>query len=435
VEHVTTTLANISETAPRRRLQRDQVIGLLMVALGLFTAWAFGLGAAGRSQSQFTFDPVNASGTVPWHLGALTLPTRVSCLLAGALIIAGGVEILWRRPHRALLARFGGGAVLFFLAILTWASRTHGPSQVSFVNLTSVLVGGIAPAVVLTYGSLSGVLCERAGVVNIAIEGQFLAGAFLGSLIDSVTHNFFFATLGGVVVGAGLGAILAFFALRYQSDQIIAGVVLASLVISLGSYLNLQVLTPYPQYNAGSPAPNLMIPLLGKIPILGPVLFDENGFFYLVVALVLLLSFGLFRTRWGLRVRAVGEHPKAAASVGIDVIRTRYVNVILGGVVAGVGGVALFAWQGQFQPGITSGYGYIALAGLIFGRWRPSGVVVAALLFGMSVYLANNLQTYQVPVSTSILLMFPYVVTIFVVSGLIGRVRAPAADGIPYKRD
>ncbi|MDE3008340.1 MAG: ABC transporter permease [Acidobacteriota bacterium] len=432
---MTTTLSHTAVAAPRRRLQRDQVIGLLMVALGLFTAWAFGLGSAGRSHSQFTFNPVNTSGTVPWHLGALTLPTRVSCLLAGALIVAGGVEILWRRPRRALMARFGGGAVLFFLAILLWASRTHGPSQVSFVNLTSVLVGGVAPAVVLIYGSLSGVLCERAGVVNIAIEGQFLAGAFLGSLIDSVTHNFFFATLGGVVVGAGIGAILAFFALRYQSDQIIAGVVLASLVISLGSYLNLQVLTPYPQYNAGSPAPNLTIPLLAKIPVLGPVLFDENGYFYLAVVLVLLISFGLFRTRWGLRVRAVGEHPKAAASVGIDVIRTRYVNVILGGVVAGVGGVALFAWQGQFQPGITSGYGYIALAGLIFGRWRPSGVVVAALLFGMSVYLANNLQTYQVPVSTSILLMFPYVVTIFVVSGLIGRVRAPAADGIPYQRD
>jgi len=420
---------------PRLRLSRDQVIGTLAILLGLFTMWAFALGSSSRSNSQLTFDPVNTSGTLPWHVGNLTLATRLTCLVAALAIIAIGAEILIRRPKRAVMVRFGAAAALFFVAILLWAARTHGPSQVDFVNLTSVLVGGIAPAVVLTYGSLSGILCERSGVVNIAIEGQFLGGAFLGSLIDSVTHNFFLATLGGVVIGGLLGLVLAFFALRYQSDQIIVGVVLASLVISLGSYLNLQILTPYPQYNAGSPAPNLTIPLLAKIPVLGPVLFNENGYFYLVIALVLFISFGLFRTRWGLRVRAVGEHPRAAASVGINVIRTRYFNVILGGMVAGVGGVALFAWQGQFQPGITSGYGYIALAGLIFGRWRPSGVVVASLLFGMSVYLANNLQTYQVPVSTSILLMFPYVVTIVVVSGLIGRVRAPAADGLPYKRD
>jgi len=153
------------------------------------------------------------------------------------------------------------------------------------------------------------------------------------------------------------------------------------------------------------------------------------------MALVAAVSFALFKTRWGLRVRAVGEHPDAAAAVGINVVRTRYINVVLGGAIAGIGGVGLIAWQGQFQPGITSGYGYIALAGLIFGRWRPSGAVVAATIFGLSVYMADNLQTYQIPVSTEILAMFPYVITIAVVSGLIGRVRAPAADGLPYKRD
>ncbi|HEV2426795.1 MAG TPA: ABC transporter permease, partial [Acidimicrobiales bacterium] len=378
---------------------------------------------------------VNTSGAVPWHLANLTVTTRWTCLLFALVIVAIGAEVLVRRPARGIMARFGVVAILFFLDLILWAGRTHGPSQVGFIDLTAILVGGAAPAIVLMYGSLSGVLCERAGVVNIAIEGQFLGGAFLGSVIDSVTNNFFLAALGGAVIGALLGLVLAFFALRYQSDQIIVGVVLASLMLSLGSYLNLQVLTPYPNLNGGSPAPNLPIPLLAKIPILGPLLFNENGFFYGAVALVLLISFGLFRTRWGLRVRAVGEHPQAATSVGIDVVRTRYRNVIMGGVVAGLGGVALFAWQGQFQPGITSGYGYIALAGLIFGRWRPSGIVVAATLFGMSVYLAENLQTFSIPVSTEILLMFPYVVTIFVVSGLIGRVRAPAADGIPYRRE
>jgi ABC-type uncharacterized transport system permease subunit len=333
------------------------------------------------------------------------------------------------------VARFGGAVILLFFALILWAGRTHGPSQVGFINVTAILVGSSAVTMVLIYGSLSGVLCERAGVVNIAIEGQFIGGVFVGAVLESTTHSFVYAAIGGAAAGAFLGLILAFLALRYQSDQIIVGVVIVTMMGGMSSYLNLQVLTPYPQYNLGNLAPNLPIPLLAKIPILGPVFFDQTGFFYLMIILVALISFGLFKTRWGLRVRAVGEHPKAADAVGINVVRTRYLNVVMGGAVAGLGGVALIAWQGQFQPGITSGFGYIALAGLIFGRWRPSGAVVASVLFGVSVYLASNLQTYQIPVSTEILGMFPYIITIAVVSGLIGRVRAPAADGLPYKRD
>ena len=158
-------------------------------------------------------------------------------------------------------------------------------------------------------------------------------------------------------------------------------------------------------------------------------------FFYAAVVLVALISFGLFRTRWGLRVRSVGEHPKAAESVGINVARVRYSTVMLGGAVAGLGGVGFMAVQGQFQPGITSGYGYIALAAMIFGKWKPSGAVVASIIFGLSAYLVDSLQSYSVPVPTEILTMFPYLITIAVVAGLIGRVRPPANDGVPYKRD
>jgi simple sugar transport system permease protein len=254
-------------------------------------------------------------------------------------------------------------------------------------------------------------------------------------MVASTTHDFFFAAVAGGAVGGLLGLVLAFLSLRYLSDQIIVGVVLVTLLSGLSSYLNLQVLTPFPQYNTGNLAPNLPIPLLTKIPVLGPVLFDQSGFFYLMIVLVAAVSYGLFQTRWGLRVRAVGEHPQAAATVGIKVIGVRYANVILGGVVAGLGGVAFMATQGQFQPGYTSGLGYIALAALIFGRWRPSGAVVASIVFGLSLYLSYNLQTFQVPVSTEVLGMVPYLITIAVVSGLIGRVRPPAADGVPYQRD
>ena len=204
---------------------------------------------------------------------------------------------------------------------------------------------------------------------------------------------------------------------------------------SLSSYLNLQVFTPFPQFNTGNLAPNLAIPLLSKIPIVGPVFFNQSGFFYLMLVLVGVISFALFKTRYGLHVRAVGEHPQAAATVGINVVRVRYINVVLGGAIAGIGGVAFMASQGQFQPGYTSGLGYIALAAMIFGRWRPSGAVVASVIFGLSVYLSYILVSYQVPVSIYILQMIPYFITIAVVAGLIGRVRPPAADGLPYRHD
>ncbi len=414
---------------------RSRSIAILTLILGAFTTIIFGFGCASGTKSILSFNPTNLTGVIPPHLGDLSLPSRTSCLLLGILIIAIGLETLIRRPTKALMVRFGGSAILFVLGLLIWTVRAPGPALFGAINLTAVLVGSSALTMVLIFGALSGVMCERAGVVNIAIEGQFIGGAFFGSMIASTTHNFILAALAGALLGALLGLILAFLSLRYLSDQIIVGVVLVTMLASLSSYLNVQVLSPYPQYNTGNLAPKLALPFLAKIPVLGPVLFNQNAFFYLMIILVGVISFALFKTRYGLRVRAVGEHPKAAESVGIDVIKTRYINVVLGGAIAGIGGVAFMASYGQFQPGYTSGLGYIALAALIFGRWRPSGAVVASVIFGISVYLAINLQTYRVPVAPAILEMFPYIITIGVVAGLIGRVRAPAADGQPYKRD
>jgi simple sugar transport system permease protein len=414
---------------------RTRVIGYITAGLGLFIVLAFGLGSSGHAHSILTFAPVNISSSAPWSLGNLTVLTRYWNVALGLVAVALGVDMIIRRPPKGAMVRFGCAAVLFLFALLLWAGRAPGPSAVPYVNLTSILIGSSALAMVLIYGALSGVMCERVGVVNIAIEGQFIGGAFFGSVIASTTNNFILAALAGAVAGALLGLILAFLSLRYLSDQIIVGVVLVTMMSSLSSYLNLQVLSPYPNLNTGNLAGNIAIPLLYKIPILGPVLFNQSGFFYLMIILVALISFGLFKTRWGLRVRAVGEHPKAAESVGINVVRTRYINVVLGGAIAGIGGVAFMSSQGAFQVGYTSGLGYVALAALIFGRWRPSGAVSAAVLFGISAYLALNLQTYQIPVSTEILGMFPYLITIAVVAGLVGRVRPPAADGQPYKRD
>ena len=434
---MTIALAPPVDDAPTaaRPSARTRIIAIIMALLGLFAIFVFGLGSAINAHSTLTFNPVNLSSAVPWSVGALTVVTRWTNIVLGLVIIVLAAEIYVRRPRRGVMVRFGAVAPLFLIALLLWASRSPGPSQVTYVNVTSILVGSSEVAMVLIFGSLSGVMCERSGVVNIAIEGQYIAGALLGSVIASTTGNFIVAGLAGMAAGALLGLLLAFLAVRYYVDQIIVGVVIVTLISFLSSYLTIQVLTPYPNLNTGNLAPNLPIPLLSKIPIIGPVFFNQSGFFYVMLVLVGVVSFALFKTRYGLHVRAVGEQPEAASTVGINVARVRYVNVILGGAIAGVGGVAFMASQGQFQPGYTSGLGYIALSAMIFGRWKPSGAVMASIIFGMSLYLSGNLQTYSIPVSTQILGMFPYVITIVVVAGLVGRVRAPAHDGIPYRRD
>jgi simple sugar transport system permease protein len=413
---------------------RTRVIGGIMIALALFVIFVFALGSSSGSHSQLTFDPVNTTNS-PIRLGTLTVLTRWSNLILGLAMLGLGIEVFWRQPKRGVMARFGGVAVLLLIALLFWAVRTGGPSQISYINLTSILVGSSEVVMVLIYGALSGVMCERSGVVNIAIEGQFIAGAFIGTIIASETSNFFFAAIVGAIAGGLIGLLLAFFAVRYLVDQIIVGIVIVTGISFFSAYLNQQVFTPYPNLNTGNIAPSLPIPLLYKIPIIGPLFFNQSGFFYCMIILVCLVSFALFKTRYGLHVRAVGEHPDAAATVGISVARVRYVNVALGGAIAGIGGVAFMASQGQFLPDYTSGFGYIALAAMIFGRWRPSGAVVASIIFGMGVYLAANLQEFSVPISGEILQMFPYLITIAVVAGLIGRVRPPAADGKPYIRD
>jgi len=420
--------------SPHRGSTRTKVIGGIMMVLAIFVILFFAMGSPAGAHSQLTFDPVNTTDS-PIRLGTLTVLTRWWNLILGLAMLALGVEVFWRQPRRGVMARFGGVAVLMLLALLFWAVRTPGPSQVSYVNLTAIFVGSSEVVTVLIFGALSGVMCERSGVVNIAIEGQFIAGAFIGSIVASETNNFFYAAVVGAIAGGLIGLVLAFFSIRYLVDQIIVGIVIVTGIDFFSSYLNLQVFTPYPNLNVGNFAPNVPIPLLYKIPILGPLFFNQSGFFYCMVIFVALVSFALFKTRYGLHVRAVGEHPQAAATVGINVARVRYVNVVLGGAIAGIGGVAFMASQGQFIPDYTSGFGYIALAAMIFGRWRPSGAVVASIIFGMTVYLAANLQEYSVPISGEILGMFPYLITIAVVAGLIGRVRPPAADGKPYIRD
>ncbi|MEO9239619.1 MAG: ABC transporter permease, partial [Jatrophihabitantaceae bacterium] len=318
------------------------------------------------------------------------------------------------------------------VAFVTWAVA----GNVNGINVVNLLQGSLFLAIPLTFGSLAGVIGERAGVVNVAIEGQLLLGAFTAALVATVSGSIWFGALGGMIAGLLIAAALAALAIRYLVDQVIIGVVLNVFALGITSFLFNKLLSPQAtQFNEPGYFRAFKIPLLGDIPIIGPVFFDGTIFLYLVYVLVAAVHFGLFHTRWGLRVRAVGEHPKAADTVGINVNRTRFRAVLLAGAIAGLGGVFLVMGAGSagtFALNMSNGKGFIALAAVIFGRWRPFGAVLAALLFGFADQLQSLLSQAGAPVDSNLLLTLPYVVTLLAVAGFIGRVQPPAADGQPY---
>ncbi|MDE2409440.1 MAG: ABC transporter permease, partial [Actinomycetales bacterium] len=301
------------------------------------------------------------------------------------------------------------------------------------LTFTALLAGSLALAVPLIFGSLAGVLSERSGVVNIAIEGQLLAGAFTSALVASLTNSVWVGLIVAAIAGALVAAVLAVFAIKYLVDQIIVGVVLNVLVVGLTNFLFSTLMNDLATFNSPPRFDTFSVPLLSQIPVLGPVLFSQTPIVYLMYVAVAVVWTALFKTRWGLRLRAVGEYPKAADTVGIKVFRTRYVAVIIGGALAGLGGAFFTLGQvGAFGKEMTNGAGYIALAALIFGRWNPIYAAVAALLFGFSENLQFGLAIIGSSVPSEFLLMLPYVLTVVAVAGLVGRVVAPAADGKPY---
>lgn len=320
--------------------------------------------------------------------------------------------------------------ILFVVSFLAWAGGGSG----GVIPLTTLLAGALALSVPLIFGAMCGLVGERSGIINIAIEGQLLAGAFLAAVVASVVKNPYAGLLAAPIAGALVAVILTFFAVKYWVNQIIIGVVLNVLVVGVTSFLYSTVLTEDPElWNARQKLPDLPIPLLSDIPILGRVLFDQNILVYIMYAVVIALQIFVFRSKWGLRMRAVGEHPKAADTVGIKVNFTRVRNTLLAGAIAGLGGAFFTVGSGlAFGKEMSAGQGYIALAAMILGKWNPKGALLAALLFGFSKSLGNTLQSIGTPVANELLLMLPYIVTVLAVAGFVGRVRPPASSGIPY---
>jgi len=319
-------------------------------------------------------------------------------------------------------------AILAVVAFIVWAAAG------GTFPVTSLLFGAVSLSVPLVFGALGGVIGERVGVVNVAIEGQLLLGAFSAALLSSITGNPLIGLVGAMVGGVLVSFVLAAFAIKYLVDQVIVGVVLNVLVTGLTGFLYGALLVPNEDtLNRPERFGRIEIPFLSEIPIIGPVLFNQTIIVYLMYITVAIVSWGLYRTRWGLRLRAVGEHPQAADTVGIKVNATRFWNVSLAGAIAGIGG-AYFTLVSvpQFGKEMTAGLGFIALAAVIFGRWDPIRATLAALLFGFATNLQNQLTVLDTPIPSEFMLMLPYVVTILAVAGFAGQIRGPAASGKPY---
>lgn len=363
-------------------------------------------------------------------VGEVGIPTASTVWIVWVLLVLLTLWALWEawqyRGTPIWLAIVF--AVLGVFAFLTWAAAG------GLVPVTGLLFGAVSLSVPLVFGALGGVIGERAGVVNVAIEGQFLLGAFSAAMLATITQNPFVGLLGAMIGGVLVAFVLGAFGIKYLVDQVIVGVVLNVLVTGLTGFLYSVLLVPHAQQlNQPVRFTRWEIPLLGEIPIIGPVLFNQTFIVYLMYIAVAAVAWGLYRTKWGLRVRAVGEHPQAADTVGIKVNSTRFWNVSLAGAIAGIGG-AYFTLVSvpSFTKEMTAGLGFIALAAVIFGRWDPIRATMAALLFGFAMNLQNLLTVLKTPIPSEFMLMLPYVVTILAVAGFAGQIRAPAADGKPY---
>lgn len=429
----TTSIAAPPSTAAAARNGRANLIaGLGQVVIGAYAIIAFGLGARTHHDAKAAVG-MALNPNAPGALGLEQFPAEPVAIALGAVCVGCGLV-------RAFIpvSRYGrrwlttGYVLAFVLAFLVWAAA--GTSSRGGISLPFAIQNTLIAAVPLILGALCGVICERSGVVNVAIEGQFLFGAFAGAMAATMANSVWVGLVAGCFGGALLGSLLAVLANRYHIEQVVLGVVLNVFALGLTSFLYSQVLAPnQDSYNNPPIFQAIRIPGLASIPVIGDAMFDNNIILYATFVIVVILQIALFRTRWGLRTRSVGEHPRAADTVGIKVLGTRYRNVIAAGLISGLGGVWLSIGQvGAFTTNMSSGKGFIALAALIVGRWSPLGSLGAALLFGFFGGLGQTLSSLQTGVPSQFLSMAPYLVTVFVVASLGGLVRPPAAENQPF---
>jgi general nucleoside transport system permease protein len=409
----------------RRGITRRQVIAGFFTFLGLLLiiSNAPDLGAADPQTSRLAFGIRGPT---------LPLPTALSLVVVGAVWLAAGVLSFVPQAGRAVTSLLWVGALLVIPAVLIWAAAGK---QINVASLAAVSLRLSTP---IALGALAGIYAERAGVINIGIEGMMLTGAAFGFAAFALSGSIWLGVLLAVLFGALMALLHGVLSISFKTDQIISGTVINILAIGVTGYLRRQFIVD--SGGGRFTLPQISIPLLSEIPIIGPIVFVGKPIFFTMLGLVVLTHVLLFTTRYGLRVRAVGENPKAADTVGINVNRTRYLNIMISGAVAGLAG-AWFSIEtvGNFDDGMTAGKGFIALAAMIFGKWMPFGAFGGAVLFGFAEALGNSFQIIQVqafgvPVPVQFLQLMPYLVTMVVLAGLIGRAVGPAAAGRPYEK-
>lgn len=423
-------MASLTQTLTRANVLAQKRRGLfyILVALAMLTFFTSEV-----KPDQMATLGLNTIRSVQWiKLPDLVVPVLPTVWFLAIIVFALAVLDLVR-PFRRGGWLLGIASFSFLTAFLVWAAR-----GTSF-SLIGVLSASLQLATPILLGALAAILCERSAVINIAIEGMMLSAAFTSVLVANATGSIVLGFVAALATGAILAAWHAVLSIRFKVNQIVSGTVINIFAIGLTNFLNQRLMQEYTELNNEVTFPYIsqIFPDLGKIPIVGPLLFDQTPIVWLALLLLVVIQVMLFHTRWGLRTRAVGEHPKAADTLGINVFRVRYTNVILGGVVAGLAGAYFTLGSvGRFDKLMTSGRGFIAIAAMIFGNWTPTGAFASSLIFGFADALQVKLQILigQVNIPYEFLLMLPYVVTMIALAGVVGRVQMPAADGQPYEK-
>lgn len=422
----TTNSQMFHKTFVRESPVRQRIMGGFFLVLALSIWFFFARSVDGSTTASFGLSTFQAKTQLdPWNLPAL----NTLYVLAVVSAILGGIQLSrgFKKYTNAVLAVVVG---IFVFAFLVWATAGKSLNLVGLFNTT------LSKAVPITLGALSGILCERSGVVNIAIEGMMLSGAMVSALVGSITQNAWIGLLCAVLTGAVLAFVHGIFSIKYKTNQIISGTVINIFATGLTSYISAKFMQVYPALNNPPTFGAIAIPLLADIPVIGEIFFVNNLFVFAMFIFIIILQIALFQTRWGLRVRAVGEHPKAADTLGIDVFKTRYTSVILGGMMAGFAGAYFtLGSAGRFDEVMTAGRGFIGLAAMIFGNWIPTGGFAAGLLFGFADSMASRMAILGIAIPSQFLLMLPYIATMIVLAGVIGKGHVPAADGIPYEKE
>lgn len=407
---------------------RDRVIGGVLIFFALLIHLAFTSAATMETKSTFIMTP---GGVVRGVMGDVVLPSRIILTVVSILLAISGAALLTvgSKGRSGLFLMIGGAGLVFsFLIFVSFDKR---------INFASLFNSALTMSVPISLGALSGILCERSGVTNIAVEGFMLVAAMVGSIVGSVTKNIWAGLMAAMAASCLLSLVHSWLSIRYKVNQVISGTVINIFSLGLTSYISSMYLQNIQSLNKTPRFPTVSIPFLADIPFFGPVFFNNSLFVFGMIILVLLFNFLLFRTRWGLRLRAVGEHPKAADTLGVDVFKTRYMAVLLSGLVAGIAGAYFSLGSvGRFDEGMTAGKGFISLAAMIFGSWNPIPSFLAGVLFGFADALASAVSILGSPIPGQFINMLPYVITMVVLGGVVGKgVTGPASAGVPYEKE